>query len=113
MPLLLKRLGFKKVLLLGMLAWGLRYVLFAFGDTGALFWMVIIGLILHGICYDFFFVAGQLYTDKFAPRHVRSAAQGLISMGTYGVGLLIGSLISGPIVDAFVTPRPQIGSRCG
>ena len=104
MPFLLTRLGFKKVLLIGMLAWALRYVLFAFGDTGALFWMVIIGLILHGVCYDFFFVAGQLYTDKFAPRHVRSAAQGLISMGTYGVGLLIGSLISGPIVDAFAVP---------
>lgn len=103
MPFLLSRLGFKKVLLIGMLAWALRYVLFGFGDTGALFWMVIVGLVLHGICYDFFFVAGQIYTDKFAPAHVRSSAQGLITMATYGVGLLIGSLLSGPIVDAFVT----------
>lgn len=103
MPFLLSRLGFKKVLLIGMLAWALRYVLFGFGDTGALFWMVIVGLVLHGVCYDFFFVAGQIYTDKFAPRHVRSSAQGLITMATYGVGLLIGSLISGPIVDAFAT----------
>lgn len=103
MPFLLRRFGFKKVLLIGMLAWALRYVLFGFGDTGALFWMVIVGLVLHGICYDFFFVAGQIYTDKFAPAHVRSSAQGLITMATYGIGLLIGSLLSGPIVDAFVT----------
>ncbi|WP_114559970.1 nucleoside permease [Desertihabitans aurantiacus] len=103
MPFLLSRFGFKKTLLIGMLAWGLRYVLFGFGDTGSLFWMIIVGLVLHGVCYDFFFVAGQIYTDKFAPPQVRSAAQGLISMATYGVGLLIGSLISGPIVDAFVT----------
>ena len=86
----------------GMLAWALRYALFAFGDAGSLLWLVIIGLVLHGVCYDFFFVAGQIYTDRFAPKHVRSAAQGLISLATYGVGLLIGSLISGPIVDAFV-----------
>ncbi|MVA75738.1 MFS transporter [Auraticoccus sp. F435] len=103
MPFLLSRLGFKKTLLIGMLAWGLRYVLFGFGDTGSLFWMILVGLVLHGICYDFFFVAGQIYTDKFAPAHVHSSAQGLISMATYGVGLLIGSLISGPVVDAFAT----------
>ncbi|SDE36706.1 nucleoside permease [Auraticoccus monumenti] len=103
MPFLLRRLGFKKTLLVGMLAWALRYVLFGFGDTGSMFWMILIGLVLHGICYDFFFVAGQIYTDKYAPSHVRSSAQGLISMATYGLGLLIGSLISGPIVDAYVT----------
>ena len=102
MPLMLKRLGIKKTLLLGMIAWALRYTLFAFGDAGSLLWIVVIGLLLHGICYDFFFVAGQIYTDRFAPAKVRSAAQGLISLATYGVGLLIGSLISGPIVDAFI-----------
>ena len=102
MPLMLKKLGIKRTLLIGMLAWALRYALFAFGDAGSLLWLVIIGLVLHGVCYDFFFVAGQIYTDRFAPKHVRSAAQGLISLATYGVGLLIGSLISGPIVDAFV-----------
>ena len=102
MPLMLKKLGVKRTLLIGMLAWALRYALFAFGDAGSLLWLVIIGLVLHGVCYDFFFVAGQIYTDRFAPKHVRSAAQGLISLATYGVGLLIGSLISGPIVDAFV-----------
>ena len=102
MPLMLKKLGIKRTLLIGMLAWALRYALFAFGDAGSLLWLVIIGLVLHGVCYDFFFVAGQIYTDRFAPKHVRSAAQGLISLATYGVGLLIGSLISGPIVDAFL-----------
>ena len=102
MPFLLKRLGFKLTLGLGMLAWALRYVLFAYGDTGALFFMIIIGLLLHGICYDFFFVAGQIFTDRFAGVGLRSSAQGMITLATYGVGLLIGSLISGPIVDAFV-----------
>lgn len=102
MPLMLKKLGIKRTLLIGMLAWALRYALFAFGDAGSLVWLVVIGLVLHGVCYDFFFVAGQIYTDRFAPKHVRSAAQGLISLATYGVGLLIGSLISGPIVDAFL-----------
>jgi nucleoside transporter len=102
MPFLLKRLGFKLTLAIGMLAWALRYVLFAYGDTGALFFMIIIGLLLHGICYDFFFVAGQIFTDRFAGVGLRSSAQGMITLATYGVGLLIGSLISGPIVDAFV-----------
>ncbi|WP_193105435.1 nucleoside permease [Brachybacterium sp. FME24] len=102
MPLMLKKLGIKRTLLIGMLAWAARYALFAFGDAGSLIWLVILGLVLHGVCYDFFFVAGQIYTDRFAPAKVRSAAQGLISLATYGVGLLIGSLISGPIVDAFL-----------
>jgi MFS family permease len=86
-----------------MAAWALRYVFFAFGDAGGLFWMLLLGILLHGVCYDFFFVAGQIYTDKFAGRRVRSAAQGLITLATYGVGILIGSLISGPIVDRFAT----------
>jgi nucleoside transporter len=103
MPLLLKRLGVKITLAIGMGAWALRYVLFGFGDQGALFWMIIIGLLLHGVCYDFFFVAGQVYTDRFAGSGLRASAQGLITLATYGIGLLIGSLISGPIVDAFVT----------
>ena len=102
MPLMLRKLGVKKTLLIGMLAWAARYAMFALGDSGSLLWLVVIGLLLHGVCYDFFFVAGQIYTDRFAPARVRSAAQGLISLATYGVGLLIGSLISGPIVDAFL-----------
>jgi nucleoside transporter len=111
MPFLLKRLGFKLTLALGMLAWALRYVLFAYGDTGGLFFMIIIGLLLHGICYDFFFVAGQIFTDRFAGAGLRSSAQGMITLATYGVGLLIGSLISGPIVDAFVTDGGHLWPR--
>jgi len=103
MPFLLVRLGVKLTLAIGMAAWALRYVFFAFGDAGSLYWMLLVGIVLHGICYDFFFVAGQIYTDKFAGARFRSAAQGLITLATYGVGILIGSLVAGPIVDSFAT----------
>jgi nucleoside transporter len=103
MPFLLMRLGVKITLAIGMGAWALRYVFFAYGDAGNLYWMLLLGIILHGICYDFFFVAGQIYTDKFAGERFRSAAQGLITLATYGVGILIGSLVAGPIVDRFAT----------
>lgn len=104
MPFLLMRLGVKWTLAIGMAAWALRYVFFAFGDAGSLYWMLLVGLLLHGICYDFFFVAGQIYTDRFAGARFRGAAQGLITLATYGVGILIGSLVAGPVVDAFATP---------
>ncbi len=103
MPFLLVRLGVKLTLAIGMAAWALRYVFFAYGDAGSLYWMLLLGIVLHGICYDFFFVAGQIYTDKFAGERFRSAAQGLITLATYGVGILIGSLVAGPIVDRFAT----------
>ena len=103
LPFLLKRLGVKKTLAVGMAAWALRYVCFAFGDAGGLYWLLIVGLLLHGICYDFFFVAGQIYTNRFAGDRFRSSAQGLITLATYGIGILIGSLVSGPIVDNFAT----------
>ncbi|GID90716.1 nucleoside permease [Amorphoplanes digitatis] len=103
MPFLLIRLGVKITLAIGMAAWALRYVFFAFGDAGGLYWMLLLGILLHGICYDFFFVAGQIYTDKFAGERFRSAAQGMITLATYGVGILIGSLAAGPIVDNFAT----------
>ena len=103
MPFLLMRLGVKITLAIGMAAWALRYVFFSLGDAGSLFWLLLLGIVLHGICYDFFFVAGQIYTDKFAGARFRSAAQGLITLATYGVGILIGSLIAGPIVDRFAT----------
>lgn len=103
LPFLLSRIGVKWTIVIGMAAWALRYVFFAFGDAGPMFWMLLLGILLHGICYDFFFVAGQIYTDRFAGKNVRSAAQGMITLATYGVGILIGSLVSGPIVDAYVT----------
>lgn len=103
MPFLFVRLGVKKMLAIGMFAWVLRYVLFAFGDVEAHYWMLIGGIVLHGICYDFFFVTGQIYTDNLAGERFKSAAQGLITLATYGVGMLIGSLISGVIVDKWQT----------
>ncbi|MFC7530228.1 nucleoside permease [Actinoplanes sp. GCM10030250] len=103
MPFLLMRLGVKYTLAIGMGAWALRYVFFAYGDADGRYWMLILGILLHGICYDFFFVAGQIYTDKFAGERIRSAAQGMITLATYGVGILIGSLVAGPIVDRFAT----------
>lgn len=103
MPLLFVRWGVKKMLLVGMAAWLLRYVLFAYGDNDSGFWMLMLGILLHGICYDFFFVTGQIYTDKFAGEKFKSAAQGLITLATYGVGMLIGYSISGMVADAYKT----------
>ena len=100
LPFFFKKYGFKKTILVGMLAWTLRYILFAFGDTGDLFFMVITGIVLHGICYDFFFVSGQIYTDSKAGEKVKSAAQGLITLATYGVGMLVGFYVAGKITDA-------------
>lgn len=101
LPWLLARWGVKKMLLIGMAAWVLRYLMFAFGDTGANYWMLVTGILLHGICYDFFFVTGQIYTDQKAGARFKSAAQGLITLATYGVGMFIGSYISGLVVDKY------------
>ncbi len=103
MPWFFRRLGVKQMLLVGMAAWVARYVLFAYGDNGPLVWMLYLGILLHGICYDFFFVTGQIYVDQKAPPNVRAAAQGFITFVTYGVGMLIGSWLSGRVVDAYAT----------
>ncbi|MFQ3306362.1 MAG: nucleoside transporter [Polaribacter sp.] len=102
LPFFFKKFGFKKTILVGMLAWVLRYVLFAYGNSGELAFMLITGIALHGICYDFFFVSGQIYTDSKAGDKVKSAAQGLITLATYGVGMLVGFWVAGKIVDANV-----------
>ena len=102
MPWFFRRLGVKYMLLVGMAAWAARYVLFAAGDNGAMVWTLYAGILLHGICYDFFFVTGQIYVDQRAPQDLRAAAQGLIAFVTLGIGMFIGSLISGRVVDAFV-----------
>jgi nucleoside transporter len=102
-PVFFIRYGVKKMLAFGMFAWVLRYVMFAYGNADANYWMLIVGIVLHGICYDFFFVTGQIYTDNLAGERFKSSAQGLITLATYGVGMLIGSLVSGPIVDAYKT----------
>ena len=99
LPFFFKKYGFKKTILFGMLAWGIRYLLFAYGNAGDLFFMIVLGIALHGICYDFFFVSGQIYTDSKAGEKVKSAAQGLITLATYGIGMLIGFWVAGQIVD--------------
>jgi nucleoside transporter len=105
MPLLFVRWGVKWMLAIGMVAWVVRYLFFAYGDNDTGYWMLLAGIVLHGICYDFFFVTGQIYTDKQAGERYKSSAQGLITLATYGVGMLIGSLVSGPIVDSYAKSR--------
>ena len=100
-PFFLLRVGMKGTLLIGMAAWAVRYVMFALGSAGDLQFMLIIGIALHGICYDFFFVSGQIYTDSKAGERYKSSAQGLITLATYGVGMLIGFWIAGQITDAY------------
>jgi nucleoside transporter len=103
MPFFFARLGVKKMLLLGMGAWVLRYLLFGFGDAGTGIWLLYGGIILHGICYDFFFVTGQIYTDERAGPRIRSSAQGMITLATYGLGMLVGFWVAGQITEHFRT----------
>lgn len=105
LPFFFKRFGFKMTIIVAMLAWGLRYLLFAYGDTGELTFLLLIGIALHGICYDFFFVSGQIYTDSKAGAAYKSSAQGLITLATYGIGMLIGFWIAGKITDTYVTQK--------
>jgi nucleoside transporter len=100
-PLFLRTFGMKTTLLLGMLAWACRYLLFAFGNAQELAFLLILGIALHGVCYDFFFVSGQIYTDSKAGRQHKAAAQGLITLATYGVGMLIGFWAAGAIDDRY------------
>ncbi|MEO7211071.1 MAG: nucleoside permease [Chitinophagaceae bacterium] len=107
MPFFFRKLGVKKMLLIGMLAWVLRYALFAYGDAQTSFVSFLyLGILLHGVCYDFFFVTGQIYTDKLAGPAIKSSAQGLITLATYGVGMLIGFWIAG-----LVTSNYKIGEN--
>ena len=107
-PVFFSRFGFKKTILVGMLAWAIRYVLFAYGNGGDLSFMLILGIALHGICYDFFFVSGQIYTNSKAGEKYKSAAQGLITLATYGVGMLIGFAVAGWITDNYKTVEGTI-----
>jgi len=100
-PFLFNRIGVKNMLLLGMTAWLARYLCFAYGNTGPNLWMLYAGVILHGVCYDFFFVTGYMYTEKKANAQIKSAAQGLFTFATYGVGMFIGTRVSGFVVDNY------------
>jgi len=101
-PVFLNRFGMKATLLVGMLAWSCRYVLFAFGNAQGLVFMLLLGIALHGVCYDFFFVSGQIYTDSKAGSRHKAAAQGLITLATYGLGMLVGFWATGLIDDRYV-----------
>src|SRR5687767_12887600 len=100
-PFLFNSIGVKKMLLLGMTAWILRYVCFAYGNIDANLWMLYAGIILHGICYDFFFVTGYMYTEKKAGEKIKNAAQGLFTFATYGVGMFVGTWFSGFTTDHY------------
>ncbi|AEL25637.1 nucleoside permease [Cyclobacterium marinum] len=102
MPFFFKKFGLKTTLIVGMLAWVVRYVMFAFGDAGEGTYLLLIGIALHGICYDFFFVSGQIYTDSKAGPKYKSSAQGLITLATYGIGMLIGFWIAGIVSDFYL-----------
>jgi nucleoside transporter len=108
MPWFFRRLGVKYMLLVGMAAWTTRYLFFGFGDSADGMWMLYGGILLHGICYDFFFVTGQIYVDQKAPADLRAAAQGLIAFVTLGVGMFIGSWLSGRVVDGFLVSAEPV-----
>lgn len=101
LPFFFKRFGFKKTMIVAMSAWTVRYICFAYGNAGEFSFLLLLGIALHGICYDFFFVSGQIYTDSKAGQKYKSAAQGLITLATYGVGMLIGFWVAGRITDYF------------
>ncbi len=101
LPFFFKRFGFKNTMIVAMLAWTVRYICFAYGSAGEFSFLLLLGIALHGICYDFFFVSGQIYTDSKAGPKYKSAAQGLITLATYGVGMLMGFWIAGRITDYF------------
>src|SRR5262245_928297 len=103
MPFIFRRVTVRGVFLLGLLCWSVRYGLLAFGNAGPAIWMFYLAILLHGFCFDFFFMTGQLYTDQEAPAHLRGTAQGFLTFITYGVGMFVGSLLSGGALDFFTT----------
>lgn len=102
-PFALSRFGIKKMLIVGLIAWIVRFICFGYGDGISSEWMLYLAIILHGVCYDFFFVTGQIYTDTKAGEKIKSSAQGLITLATYGIGMGIGSKLSGLVLDKYTS----------
>jgi nucleoside transporter len=102
-PFLFRSIGVKWMIAVGMMAWVLRFLCFGYGNAGPNEWMLFAGIILHGVCFDFFFVTGQIYTDSKAGLNIQSSAQGMITMATYGIGMWIGTLLSGYVKDVYTT----------
>jgi MFS family permease len=100
-PFAFTRLGVKKMLVVGLIAWIIRFICFGYGDGISSEWILFIGILLHGVCFDFFFVTGQIYTDQKAGEKIKNSAQGLITLATYGVGMGIGSKLSGIVLDKY------------
>lgn len=102
-PFFFRSLGVKWMIAIGMIAWSIRFLLFGYGNAGAGEWMLFAGIILHGVCFDFFFVTGQIYTDSKAGERIQSSAQGMITMATYGIGMWIGAILAGYVKDHYTT----------
>lgn len=100
-PFFFRRLGVKWMIAVGMIAWSIRFLFFSYGNAQENLWMFFAGIILHGVCFDFFFVTGQIYTDSKAEIKIQSSAQGMITMATYGIGMTIGTLLSGYVKDYY------------
>ena len=102
-PFALQRFGIKKMLIVGLIAWIVRFICFGYGDGISSEWVLYLAIVLHGVCYDFFFVTGQIYTDNKAGEKIKNSAQGLITLATYGIGMGIGSILSGKVLDKYST----------
>lgn len=110
-PFALSKFGIKKMLIVGLVAWIIRFICFGYGDGISSEWMLYLAIILHGVCYDFFFVTGQIYTDNKAGEKIKNSAQGLITLATYGIGMGIGSILSGKVLDKYTTKVGEVSTH--